>query len=79
MVSSAEPASPFQISLSLSLSRKVEQEIDNLRRTLLVAKNETHGAFQKLTQAWEAERKAQAALAAAEDRRGELGKSIFPL
>ena len=56
--------------------KKTEQEIDNLRRVLVVARKETHGAFQKFTQAWDAERKAQAALAAAEDRRGELSESI---
>lgn len=58
------------------MSREAEQEIDHLRRTLLLSRKETHGAFQKFTQAWEAERKAQAALAAAEDRRGELSEPI---
>lgn len=54
-----------------------KQEIDNLRRVLFLARKETHGAFQKFTQAWEAERKAQAALAVAEDRRGELINSFM--
>ena len=69
---------PFPASLTLRASRETEQEIDNLRRVLVVARKETHGAFQKFTQAWEAERKAQAALAASEDRRGELSESILP-
>jgi hypothetical protein len=73
-VNSTRP--PFPPSLALRVSRKTEQEIDNLRRVLVVARKETHGAFQKFTQAWEAERKAQAALAAVEDRRGELSESI---
>src|SRR5258708_16783874 len=64
---------PFPPSLMLRVYRKkTEQEIDNLRRVLAVARKETHGAFQKFTQAWDAELKAQPALAAAEHRRGEL-------
>lgn len=75
-VNSTDP--PFPQSLTLRVSRQTEQEIDSFRRVLVVARKETHGAFQKFTQAWEAERKAQAALAAAEDRRGELSESIVP-
>ena len=60
------------------MALEAEQEIDNLRRVLFLARKETHGAFQKFTQAWEAERKAQTALAVAEDRRGELSESIVP-
>ena len=67
---------PFPPSLPLRASRQTEQEVDSLRRVLVVARKETHGAFQKFTQAWDAERKAQVALAAAEDRRGELSESI---
>lgn len=68
---------PFPPSFALRVSRKkTEQEIDNLRRVLVLARKETHGAFQKFTQAWDAERKAQGALAAAEDRRGELSEPI---
>ena len=52
------------------------QEIDSLRRVLFLARKETHVALQKFNQALEAERKAQAALVAAEDRRGELSESI---
>lgn len=68
-----------RIPLAEHVSREAEQEIDNLRRVLFLARKETHGAFQKFTQAWEAERKALAALAAAEDRRGELGQSIVAI
>ena len=53
-----------------------EQEIDTLRRALFMARKESHVALQKFNQAWDAERKAQAALVAAEDRRGELSESI---
>jgi hypothetical protein len=60
------------------MPRETEQEIDHLRRNLLMARKETHGAFQKFTQAWDTERKAQTALAAAEDRRGELSETIVP-
>lgn len=41
-----------------------------------MARKESHVALQKFNQAWDAERKAQAALVAAEDRRGELSESI---
>ena len=58
------------------VSHDVEQEIDNLRRVLFMARKDTHVALQKFNQALEAERKAQAALAAAEDRRGELSEFI---
>ena len=54
-----------------------EQEIDNLRRVLFLARKETHVALQKFNQALDAERKAQAALVAAEDRRSELSESIL--
>ena len=54
-----------------------EQEIDNLRRVLFLARKETQVALQKFNQVMEAERKAQAALVAAEDRRSELSQSIL--
>ncbi|KAF9654181.1 hypothetical protein BDM02DRAFT_3106459 [Thelephora ganbajun] len=54
-----------------------KQEIDNLRRVLFMARKETHVALQKFNQALDAERKAQAALVAAEDRRGELISSFM--
>ena len=57
-------------------SYAVEQEIETLRRALFLAKKETNVALQKFNQALEAERKAQAALAVAEDRRGELSEFI---
>ena len=41
-----------------------------------MARKDTHVALQKFNQALEAERKAQAALAAAEERRGELSEFI---
>ena len=68
---------PFPTSITLRTPRETEQEIDNLRRVLVVARKETHHALQKFTQTWEAERKAQVALAAAEDRRGELSEFPF--
>ena len=58
-------------------SHDAEQEIDNLRRVLFLARKETHVALQKFNQTLEAERKAQAALVAAEDRRSELSESII--
>jgi len=58
------------------VSHDVEQEIDNLRRVLFMARKDTHVALQKFNQALEAERKAQAALVAAEDRRGDLSEFI---
>lgn len=50
--------------------------MDNLRRVLFMARKETHVALQKFNQALEAERKAQTALVAAEDRRGELSEYV---
>lgn len=41
-----------------------------------MARKETHLALQKFNQALDAERKAQAALVAAEDRRGELSEPV---
>ena len=41
-----------------------------------MARKDTHVALQKFNQALEAERKAQAALVAAEDRRGDLSEFI---
>jgi outer membrane protein TolC len=67
--------SPPRILFAKRASRAAEQEIDNLRRVLFLARKETHVALQKFNQALEAERKAQAALVVAEDRRSELSAS----
>jgi hypothetical protein len=77
-VNSTVPIFPTLASRSLSVHHyDVEQEIDNLRRGLFLARKDTHVALQKFNHALEAERKAQTTLAAAEDRRSELCESVI--
>lgn len=51
-----------------------EQELDNARRTLTQARKDSQSAFQKYSNLLDSERRAQNALATAEDRRTEISE-----